>query len=105
MKRIVTAYKKSRTVYGGCHYQELEIGSDHVGVLDYPEHPAENYIRQGGNDKRAINGNIRFFKPVVDEIESDDEDEGVGYRLYRIIGLFVPDWIDVIFVYEITNHP
>jgi hypothetical protein len=76
-----------------------------MGVLDYPEHTAKYDIGEGGKDKRAVDGDIRPFEPAVDEIEGDDKDEGVGDRLYGIIGLFVPDWIDVIFVYEITNHP
>jgi hypothetical protein len=74
-------------------------------VLDNPEHAAEYYIRKGGKDKLTVYGNGGSFKQVVDEIESNDEYKGVGDRLYSIIGLFVPYWIDVIFVYEITNHP
>ena len=47
----------------------------------------------------------RAGHPPVDEIDADDEDDGIGQGVDNIVGLAGFDGIDVIFVYEITNHP
>jgi hypothetical protein len=76
-----------------------------MGILDNPQYSAKYHIRYRGKDKRTIDCDIRFFKPAIDEKNSSYKNNGIRERLDDIIWLLVPDGIDVVFVYEITNHP
>ena len=91
--------------------QKSPVTGDHTGVLDDPGEPAKDDVRDRGKDESMVEPEAgtshkgRGRHPAVEEIDADNEDDSVGQGINNIIGLAGSDGIDVIFVYEITNHP
>jgi hypothetical protein len=97
--------KKYYEIDERCDDQELEIRHNHMGILDYPKYTAKYNIWQCSQYEWTVKGKLGFLKPSVNEINRGNEDECVCDCFYNIIWLFITYRIDVIFVYEITNHP
>ncbi len=82
----------------------MEIGSDESGVLNNPQESPENDERNRSKDKLPVYRKAGPVKPPVDKKHSNNENDSIRQGIDDVVGLAVPDGIDVIRCDEFANH-